>query len=163
MFLSAEDRKDFHEDKNPYYKYIEKKTYCEKILHEFNISNDKAIIINGHIPVKVTEGQSPIKAEGKYIIIDGGLTKAYHSLTGIAGYTLVYNSHGLKLIAHNVFTTKDDSIMNNIDISHEVQRITLYSKRMSVRDSYVGKQILANINDLEQLLKYYKEGTIKTK
>lgn len=76
---------------------------------------------------------------------------------------MVYNSHGLKLIAHNVFTTKDDSIMNNIDISHEVQRITLYSKRISVRDSYVGKQILANINDLEQLLKYYKEGTIKTK
>jgi len=161
LFLSKKDRKDFKETKNSYYSLITQKEFCLKILNEFNIQSDKSIIINGHIPVKVKAGESPIKAGGKYIVIDGGLSEAYHRVTGIAGYTLVYNSHGLKLVAHNVFTSKEDAIKNNTDISHEVKSIALYPKRMTVRESYVGKKLSLKIADLEELLSLYKDGTIK--
>ena len=110
-FLNKEDRKAFKEEKNAYYKYVEDEEYCKKVLHEFNIDKERSIIINGHMPVNVKNGESPIKANGKYIVIDGGLSKAYHNVTGIAGYTLVFNSYGFKLIAHDVFKSKEDAIM----------------------------------------------------
>lgn len=163
LFLSKEDRTDFTEEKNPYYLFVTQKEYCIKILQEFNITSDKSIIINGHIPVKVKTGESPIKADGKYIIIDGGLSEAYHSVTGIAGYTLVYNSHGLKLVAHDVFLSKEDAIKNNTDIAHEVERIALYPNRITVRESDVGKKIVAKISDLEKLLSLYVSGTLKVR
>ena len=108
-FLNKEDRKAFKEEKNAYYKYVEDEEYCKKVLQELNTDKERSIISNGHMPVNVKNGESPIKANGKYIVIDGGLSKAYHNVTGIAGYTLVFNSYGFKLIAHDVFKSKEDA------------------------------------------------------
>lgn len=163
LFLTKKDKEEFVEKKDPYYSFVNNKDYCVSLLKEFGLTDTKSVIINGHIPVKVKAGESPIKAEGKYIVIDGGLTEAYHHVTGIAGYTLVYNSHGLKLVAHQVFSSKEEAIVNNADISHEATRIALYPRRMSVRESDVGKKLLGQISDLEELLSLYKEGIIKAK
>ena len=163
-FLNKEDRKAFKEEKNAYYKYVEDEEYCKKVLHEFNIDKERSIIINGHMPVNVKNGESPIKANGKYIVIDGGLSKAYHNVTGIAGYTLVFNSYGFKLIAHDVFKSKEDAIKNNTDIAHEKQRIVAFSdKRIPVEQTYIGNTIKERIEDLTTLLHLYQEGIIKSK
>ena len=116
------------------------------------------------MPVNVKNGESPIKANGKYIVIDGGLSKAYHNVTGIAGYTLVFNSYGFKLIAHDVFKSKEDAIKNNTDIAHEKQRIVAFSdKRIPVEQTYIGNTIKERIEDLTTLLHLYQEGIIKSK
>lgn len=163
LFLSKADKALFSEEKDPYYSYVTSNGYCVNLLHEFGIYNDKAIIINGHIPVRAASGESPIKADGKYIVIDGGMSEAYHSITGLVGYTLVYSSHGLSLIAHKKFASKEAAIKDNADIANTVQRIALYPKRMSVRESDVGEKIAIQIADLERLLSLYQNGTIKVK
>ena len=159
-FLCKDDFKNFPEEKNPYYTYSIKKEYCCKILEEFGLDKKKGIIINGHMPVKIKKGEQPIKAGGKQIIIDGGISKAYQKVTGIAGYTLVSNSHGTKLIAHEVFESKDNAIVNNHDILHSVTIVNSVKENILIKDTYNGMKIQKQIEELKELVKAYQSGLI---
>lgn len=157
-----DDKTTHKENKNPYHKLINNEEICNKIFKEFEMNPQTSHIINGHIPVKVKEGESPVKANGKLLIIDGGFSKAYQTTTGIAGYTLTYNSYGIKLASHLAFNSKDDVIKNDSDMisSHIVVEHKI--KRMKVKDTDKGKEIQAQINDLKKLLKAYRLGLIKS-
>lgn len=160
-FLAEEDLKDFPEPKNQYYSFENYYNYCQKILNEFDIFDENGVIINGHMPVKIKKGESPIKAGGKLIIIDGGICKAYQKVTGIAGYTLVYNSYGLKLIAHRVFESKELAIQTNKDMIHSKSSISKEKPRKLIKETDNGKKIQEKIDDLMSLLKCYRQGLIK--
>lgn len=160
-FLAEEDLKDFPESKNQYYSFENDYNYCQKILNEFDIFDENGVIINGHMPVKIKKGESPIKAGGKLIIIDGGICKAYQKVTGIAGYTLVYNSYGLKLIAHRVFESKELAIQTNKDMIHSKSSISKEMPRKLIKETDNGKKIQEKIDDLMSLLKCYRQGLIK--
>lgn len=160
-FLAEEDLKDFPEPKNQYYSFENDYNYCQKILNEFDIFDENGVIINGHMPVKIKKGESPIKAGGKLIIIDGGICKAYQKVTGIAGYTLVYNSYGLKLIAHRVFESKELAIQTNKDMIHSKNSISKEKPRKLIKETDNGKKIQEKIDDLMSLLKCYRQGLIK--
>lgn len=160
-FLAEEDLKDFPEPKNQYYSFENDYNYCQKILNEFDIFDENGVIINGHMPVKIKKGESPIKAGGKLIIIDGGICKAYQKVTGIAGYTLVYNSYGLKLIAHRVFESKELAIQTNKDMIHSKSSISKEKPRKLIKETNNGKKIQEKIDDLMSLLKCYRQGLIK--
>ena len=160
-FLAEEDLKDFPEPKNQYYSFENDYNYCQKILNEFDIFDENGVIINGHMPVKIKKGESPIKAGGKLIIIDGGICKAYQKVTGIAGYTLVYNSYGLKLIAHRVFESKELAIQTNKDMIHSKSSISKEKPRKLIKETDNGKKIQEKIDDLMRLLKCYRQGLIQ--
>ena len=155
------DKSTYKEPKNPYYKLIEDEEMADKILREFGLEGNESHIINGHIPVLVKEGQSPIHCNGKVLIIDGGFSKAYQEKTGIAGYTLIYNSYGLSLAEHEPFESVQKAIEDGNDVvSHKtlVQRV---SKRKRVADTDNGRNMKEDIKDLEALLKAYREGIIE--
>lgn len=157
----VEDEETYKEPKNPYYRLIEDEEVANRILAEFGLNDKDSHIINGHIPVLVKEGQSPMHCNGKVLIIDGGFSKAYQSKTGIAGYTLIYNSFGLALAEHEPFESVEKAIEDGNDVvSHKivVQRVT---KRMTVADTDLGKKMKEDIIDLENLLDAYREGLIK--
>lgn len=159
----VEDKSTYKEPKNPYYKLIENEEVADRILKEFGLSGNESHIINGHIPVLVKEGQSPIHCNGKVLIIDGGFSKAYQAKTGIAGYTLIYNSYGLSLAEHEPFESVAKAVEDGNDVvSHKtlVQRV---SKRKRVADTDIGKKMKEDIKDLEALLKAYREGVIEEK
>ncbi|PKM94142.1 MAG: class 3 fructose-bisphosphatase [Firmicutes bacterium HGW-Firmicutes-1] len=156
-----EDPATHAEAKNPYYTWVEEKSVCELILAEFGLYNTNARIINGHVPVKVKKGESPIKADGKLLVIDGGLSKAYQNETGIAGYTLIYNSHGMILAAHEPFETTEKAIQNNRDIFSKLTILENRSIRILVADTDIGILIKKDIYDLELLLLAYRKGIIK--
>ena len=115
------------------------------------------------MPVKIRKGETPIKANGKLIIIDGGICKAYQKVTGIAGYTLVFNSYGMKLIAHQPFLSKDEAIYHNEDVVHSITRLNEDTKQILVKETDKGKTIQKQIDELLDLLKCYQEGIIKAK
>lgn len=157
------DESTYKEPKNPYYKLIEQEEVADRILKEFGLGGKESHIINGHIPVLVKEGQSPIHCNGKVLIIDGGFSKEYQKKTGIAGYTLIYNSFGLVLAEHEPFESVEKAIQEGNDvISHKilVQRVL---ERKRVADTDRGKEMQEEINDLERLLKAYREGVIEEK
>ncbi|MBR4026555.1 MAG: fructose-1,6-bisphosphatase [Lachnospiraceae bacterium] len=157
----VEDKTTHKEPKNPYYQLIEDETVVNRILEEFGLFGKEAHIINGHIPVQVKDGQSPMRCNGKVLIIDGGFSKAYQAKTGIAGYTLIYNSYGLVLAEHEPFESIEKAIMEGNDIvSHKivVQRVL---QRKTVADTDLGKALQEEIEDLEQLLQAYREGVIE--
>lgn len=156
-----DDSATHSEEKNDYYTWITDKSICEMILSEFGLSNSNARIINGHVPVKVSKGESPVKADGKLLVIDGGLSKAYQSVTGIAGYTLIYNSHGMILAAHEPFESKEKAIQDNMDIISKLTILENRSIRILVEDTDIGAQLKKDIYDLELLLFAYKKGIIK--
>ncbi|MBQ3437838.1 MAG: fructose-bisphosphatase class III, partial [Fusobacterium sp.] len=157
------DDKTIHkEHKNPYHKLINDENICNKILSEFSLNPTMSHIINGHIPVKVKEGESPIKANGKLLIIDGGFSKAYQKTTGIAGYTLIYNSNDIKLVSHTAFSSKEDSIIKETDMISSYIVVEKRTKRMRVKDTDMGKEIQNQINDLKKLLNAYMKGEIKS-
>ena len=162
-FLDKNDKKLLEEKKNAYFKYQTKPEYCNKIFKEFGLSTKKSVIINGHMPVKIRKGETPIKANGKLIIIDGGICKAYQKVTGIAGYTLVFNSYGMKLIAHQPFLSKDEAIYHNEDVVHSITRLNEDAKQILVKETDKGKTIQKQIDELLDLLKCYQEGIIKAK
>ncbi len=149
------------EEKNDYYKWIVEPEICDMILSEFGLSNSDARIINGHVPVKVTRGESPVKADGKLLVIDGGLSKAYQKETGIAGYTLIFNSHGMILAAHEPFESKEKAIQDNIDIISKLTVLENRNIRILVADTDIGTQLKKDIYDLELLLYAYEKGIIK--
>ena len=154
------DKETHKEPKNPYYLLLEKEEIVNKILKEFGLSGDEAHIINGHIPIEAKRGESPVKCNGKLLIIDGGFSKAYQPKTGIAGYTLIYNSYGLLLAAHEPFESVDKAVQDGTDIVSHTVLVQHVVKRKTVADTDNGKVMQDNIRDLEALLKAYREGTI---
>ena len=150
------------ERKDHYYRLIEKEEVVNNILKEFNVDIEKGHIINGHMPVHVKEGESPVKCNGKVMIIDGGFSKAYRGTTGIAGYTLIYNSRGLRLVSHETFTSTEDAIIKETDL-HSFTRIVEKVERKRINDTDIGKELREQIEDLEKLLEAYKSGIVKEK
>ena len=156
--------KETHKElKNPYYTLVEKENICNKILKEFGLEDINSHIINGHIPVKEKDGESPIKANGKLLVIDGGFAKSYRGETGRAGYTLTYNSYGLMLSANEPFDSKIDAIRDEIDIKYEIMVNEKETYRKRVADTDIGKELKEEIDDLKLLLDAYREGKIKQK
>lgn len=152
------------ENKGAYYRLKNDKEICEKILREFGIENlEHAHIINGHIPVKTKQGETPIKAGGKLLVIDGGFSKAYQKETGIAGYTLIYNSFGLKLVQHEPFESTQKAIEIGQDIISETKLVEYVEKRTLVRDTDIGKELQSQIDDLKELLAAYRSGVIRSR
>ena len=131
--------------------------------HEFGIDSPQGHIINGHTPVKVKKGESPVRAEGKEICIDGGFCKAYQGSTGIAGYTLIFNSHGIRIKSHYPFEDVYQALMNNVDIDSESTQVELEPKRVMIGDTDNGKKLLQMIDDLKALLQAYRQGVILEK
>lgn len=157
------DKKTHKETKNAYYKLLENETVVNGILREFALDIEKGHIINGHVPVHQSEGESPVKCGGKVIVIDGGLSKAYQKVTGIAGYTLIYNSYGLILAAHEPFTSAEDAVTSENDIVSNCLSVQNTSRRLLVEDTDAGKEIKIRIEELKELLKAYRKGNIKEK
>ncbi len=155
------DRKTWEEKKNPYYTLVETYESACMILKEFGLDEKTSHIINGHVPVRAAKGEHPIRASGRYIRIDGGFCRAYHDQTGIAGYTLIYSSKGMRLVSHRPFEGKDAAVRENRDIlaSSDVIFETM-SRRMLVRDTDAGKRILERMDDLQALLQAYREGVV---
>ena len=154
------DKETHREKKNPYYLLLEKEETANRILEEFGLSTENGHIINGHVPVKSKNGENPVKCGGKVLVIDGGFSKAYQKETGIAGYTLIYNSYGLILAAHEPFESTEAAIEKESDIRSESIIIKRVSQRKLVGDTDTGKQLREKIRDLEMLLEAYREGVI---
>ena len=157
-----DDKETWKEIKNPFYNYENDENISIKVLEEFGINPSKGHIICGHIPVKFKTGESPIKANGKLFIIDGGLSKAYQKTTGIAGYTLRYSSYGLTLVAHEPFTSRDNAIINETDLHSEKQIVEKVERKL-IKDTDKGIELKDQIADLEKLLEAYKNGSISEK
>ena len=133
---------------------------CDMILDAFGVEGKNRHIINGHVPVHAGSGENPIKANGKLMVIDGGFSQAYHKETGIAGYTLVYHSRGFQLVQHEPFLSTEDAILRGSDIKSTTQIVEMSSHRMLVADTDKGKELNAQIADLEELLYAYRHGYI---
>ena len=157
-----DDEQTWTEIKDPYYKQIEKSGICEKILSEFGVNPDGfSHIINGHVPVKIKKGESPVKANGKLLVIDGGLSKAYQAQTGIAGYTLLFNSHGLLLSAHDAFESVKNAVTKDHDIHSSLDVIDIAPSRLLVENTDTGKEIQKKIDDLLALVDAFKKGFVR--
>lgn len=159
-FIKTADKSILFEEKNPYYLLNDNEEYCLKILREFDLHEQDSKIINGHVPVKIRKGESPIKANGRLLIIDGGICKAYQHVTGIAGYTLIYNSYGMKLVAHQPFLAKELAIKENKDVVHSVKILDPKATRKTVLLTDKGLLLRKKINNLLDLLECYQDGTI---
>lgn len=144
------------EESNPYYSKYYDESFCCQILHEFGLYDDDSHIINGHTPVHAIEGENPVRAKGRLFVIDGGFCRSMNKATGIAGYTLIFNSHGLRLKAHTPFTSVEDALMNNTDIESSSEIIEKDLQRMFVKDTDIGKHLLEEISDLRKLLENYR-------
>jgi fructose-1,6-bisphosphatase-3 len=159
-----EDKSTHKENRNPYYKLaFNYEKSCDKILKEFGLDPKISHIVNGHVPVKVKKGESPIKANGKLFVIDGGMSIPYQSVTGVAGYTLIYNSYGLVLVEHQEFSSMADAIKDEKDIISSRVFIEANAKRKRVSDTDVGKDMTEQISDLKMLLAAFRKGLIKEK
>ncbi|MBC2176366.1 fructose-1,6-bisphosphatase [Listeria booriae] len=154
------DKETHVEQKNAYYRLRNEEETCRKILAEFDLDSS-GHIINGHTPVKEGKGESPIKANGKMLVIDGGFSPAYQKTTGLAGYTLLYNSFGLQLVSHQPFTSTEDAITQETDILSTRQVIETETERKLVRDTDIGKELLQQVDELKCLLSAYRQGLIK--
>lgn len=148
------DKETHKEKKNPYYYLRENEDICRNILDEFGLNPDQGHIINGHTPVKEIEGENPIKANGKMLVIDGGFSKAYQSTTGIAGYTLLYNSYGMQLVAHKQFNSKQEVLCNGTDVLSVKRLVDKELERKKVRETNVGEELLQEISILNSLREY---------
>ncbi|PAD35767.1 fructose-1,6-bisphosphatase [Terribacillus saccharophilus] len=148
------DKVTHKEIKNHYYHLRENEETCEKILAEFDLDPEHGHIINGHTPVKEIEGENPIKANGKIIVIDGGFSKAYQSKTGIAGYTLLYNSYGMKLVAHKHFNSKNEVLHDGTDVLSVKRLVDKELERKKVLETNVGEELCQEINILRDLMEY---------
>ncbi len=157
------DKRTHTETRNAYYDHRDQENTARKILQEFGLDPDTAHIINGHVPVRVKKGESPVKAGGKLLVIDGGFSKAYQKQTGIAGYTLVYNSYGLLLAAHHPFESTQKAIEDELDIDSDTEVLETELTRQRVRDTDEGREIQRQLEDLQLLLKAYRAGLIKEK
>jgi len=157
----VDDESTHSENMNPYYQFRTDPDVAASILQEFGLDPDKSHIINGHVPVRVKKGESPVKADGRLLVIDGGFAKAYQEKTGIAGYTLIYNSWGLLLASHQPFESTEKAIEQEIDIHSQTKILEQNRKRIRVADTDTGEEIKKEIADLKRLLKAYRTGLIK--
>ncbi|MDL2318678.1 fructose-1,6-bisphosphatase [Eubacteriales bacterium OttesenSCG-928-A19] len=155
------DRQAWVEPQNPYYAYCNTEQTCNMILREFGLYGPSSHIINGHTPVKVIKGDSPIRAGGKLLIIDGGFCRAYQKTTGIAGYTLIFNSHGMRIKAHSGFSSVADVLAQNDDIQSETDIFETEPRRLMVMDTDDGKKIEARVADLHALVAAYRDGSVR--
>ncbi|PYZ94865.1 fructose-bisphosphatase class III [Salipaludibacillus keqinensis] len=148
------DKEAHVEKKNPYYYLREKEETCRQILKEFDLNPDQGHIINGHTPVKEISGENPVKANGKMIVIDGSFSKAYQSATGIAGYTLLYNSYGMQLVAHKLFHSKEDVLQNGTDVLSVKRLVDKELVRKKILETNVGESLLQEVSMLKKLMEY---------
>jgi len=148
------------EKKNSYYQLLENEEIVDRILKEFGLDSKDAHIVNGHVPVEQIHGESPIKCGGRLLIIDGGFSRAYQSKTGIAGYTLVCNSRGMRLVAHEPFESSQAAIVNESDLFSHAIEVETFTRRKRVADTDIGAEIGERIYYLEELLEAYRDGTI---
>ena len=158
-----EDKEIQKEKKGYYYTLRNREDICDQILDEFGALGPHSHIINGHVPVKTIQGEQPMKANGKLFVIDGGFSKAYQPETGIAGYTLVYHSHGMQLVQHEPFQSRQKAIEEGLDIKSTNFVLEFNSQRMMVKDTDKGKELVTQIQDLKKLLVAYRIGLIKEK
>ncbi len=158
-----DDKETHKEKKNAYYRLYDREDILNKILIEFGLSTEKSHIVNGHVPVEQKNGESPIKCGGKLLVIDGGFSKAYQSKTGIAGYTLVANSHGMRLVSHEPFESAETAIKNESDIFSDSIIVETSAARQRVADTDIGRELKVQIHQLEELLEAYREGIIVEK
>ena len=157
------DKETHKEIKGAYYHLLENEEVVDSLLREFGLDPAQGHIVNGHVPVHQGEGESPVKCGGKVIVIDGGFCKAYHKVTGIAGYTLIYNSYGLILCAHESFTSTEDAVSKESDIVSNRVSVHYTTKRRLVGDTDTGRALKERISELVQLLEAYRRGIIKEK
>ena len=157
------DKATHMETKDYYYEFRDRPETALQILAEFGVDPDTGHIINGHVPVKVKKGESPIKADGKLLVIDGGFSKAYQKETGIAGYTLIFNSYGLLLASHLPFESTQQAVEGERDIDSKTEILERNYTRIRIRDTDIGLELQRQINDLQQLLWAYRAGLIKEK
>ena len=160
-FLS--DKATHHEAKGNYFLLRDNEQICDAILDAFQVEGPNRHIINGHVPVHAAQGENPIKANGRLMVIDGGFSQAYHKETGIAGYTLVYHSRGFQLVQHEPFTSAADAVQRGTDILGTTQIVEMANRRMLVADTDKGRELKQQVKDLEELLYAYRHGLIKEK
>ncbi len=162
--VEIDDSKTHKEKRNAYYSYQDTEDMAVSIMHEFGIEDtENSVIVNGHIPVEKINGENPIKANGKLIVIDGGFSRYYQKTTGIAGYTLTYDSRGLYIVAHEPFVSLQKAIEDNADIKAtiDVQDILATKGQMTVKDTDKGAELEDEIHSLEMLVQAYEYGIIK--
>ena len=155
------DKEMYKEEKGAYFKLRDNEQVCDRILDAFEVKGTNRHIINGHVPVHASKGENPIKANGKLMVIDGGFSEAYHSETGIAGYTLVYHSRGFQLVQHEPFTSAADAILRGTDIKSTTQIVEMSAHRMLVADTDKGDELREQVTDLKMLLYAYRHGILK--
>jgi fructose-1,6-bisphosphatase III len=158
-----EDKETHKETKNAYYRLLDNEEVINKILREFGLSGEHSHIVNGHVPVELKKGESPVKCGGKLLIIDGGFSKAYQDKTGIAGYTLVANSYGMRLVAHEPFESTEAAILHESDIFSDSTIIETRAARQKISDTDIGAELRESIHQLEELLQAYRDGIINEK
>ncbi|MEZ4770154.1 MAG: fructose-bisphosphatase class III [Caldilineales bacterium] len=156
-----DDKATHAEGRNAYYTFRDQEETVRRILVEFDMDPDTSHIVNGHVPVKVRRGESPVKAGGRLLVIDGGFARAYQNETGIAGYTLIFNSYGLLLAAHEPFQSVQSLIDSGTDMQSKTQILQANTRRIRVRDTDLGRNIQGQIDDLQGLLAAYRAGLIK--
>ena len=161
--LFVEDPGTHTETKNPYYRHVNDSKMARAILAEFGLDQTHSHIVNGHVPVRAAKGETPVKGEGRLIVIDGGFCRAYHEKTGIAGYTLVYNSRGMSLRQHEPFESAEKAIRENLDIASTVEVFETCEKRTLVGDTDNGQRLAADVEDLKLLVQAYQMGLVKEK
>ena len=154
------DEATWAEPKNAYYTYYQDRRVCDRLLLEFGLKGEHCHIINGHVPVKVRKGESPIKGGGKLIVIDGGFSRAYQSTSGIAGYTLIYNSRHYRIVSHQPFTSKWNAVHKNDDIRNDSEIFEKMETRMRVSQTDEGAELQDRVNMLMMLLDAYRSGAV---
>ena len=154
------DEATWAEPKNPYYTYYQDRRVCDRLLMEFGLKGEHCHIINGHVPVKVRKGESPIKGGGKLIVIDGGFSRAYQSTSGIAGYTLIYNSRHYRIVSHQPFTSKWNAVHKNDDIRNDSEIFEKMETRMRVSQTDEGAELQDRVDMLMMLLDAYRSGAV---
>ena len=157
------DKATHKEEKGNYFKLRDNEDICDRIMDSFEVEGPNRHIINGHVPIHAADGENPIKANGKLMVIDGGFSQAYHKTTGIAGYTLVYHSRGFQLVQHEPFTSEEDAVKRGIDIKSTTQIVEMTAQRMLVADTDIGTELKKQVADLLELLYAYRHGFIKEK
>lgn len=157
----VDDERTWKEQKGAYYTLANEQETCEMILREFGMDEHTGRIINGHIPVRTIAGETPIRAEGKRFVIDGGFSKPYQEKTGIAGYTLIYNSHGIQLVEHESFESREQAILSGSDIHSRTLLQDFTEHRLHICDTDRGRELQAQVTNLEHLLEAYQIGLIK--
>lgn len=158
--MLVEDKASHEEPKNHYYHHLNDLNVISNIFDEFGLNPDESHIINGHVPVKSKDGESPIKCDGKLLTIDGGFCKAYQKTTGIAGYTLIYNSYGLRLVSHGPFKGISEAVQQNTDILSTTNILEVAVRRKLVADTDIGAQLRSQIDTLSLLLDAYRTGAM---